>query len=316
MNAWTLPSQTMGLFGGVGVVLIVASLIGQALKASVAHGQPHRVIDNLNTRVKAWWVMVLVIGLAYLFGDPGVTCLFLFVSFAALREFTSPASAVAGDRVALAASFAVALPLQYLFVFRGWYPLYTQFVPAFAFLILPVIALATGNIRIFRGDIAKYQWGLVLCVFCISHVPALLTLDIPGYEGRDLLLIAYLVLVVQSSDVLQYVWGMLVGRRKVAPSVSPSKTWEGLIGGVACATALGGALYSITPFTPVQAALVALTINTMGVVGGLVMSAIKRARGVKDWGHLIDGHGGMLDRIDSLVFAAPVYFYLLRCWSA
>ena len=152
----------------------------------------------------------------------------------------------------------------------------------------------------------------MICVLCISHVPALLTLDIPGYEGRDLLLIAFLVLVVQSSDVLQYVWGMLVGHRKVAPNVSPAKTWEGLIGGVASATTVGAAIYWITPFAPWQAALVALAINVLGVTGGLVMSAIKRDRGIKDWGRIIDGHGGMLDRIDSLVFAAPVFFYLLR----
>ena len=133
-----------------------------------------------------------------------------------------------------------------------------------------------------------------------------------AYQGRDLLLIAFLVLVVQSSDVLQYIWGKLIGRRQVAPVVSPSKTWEGLLGGVATATALGAALYWITPFNPWQAALMALAINTMGFFGGLAMSAIKRDRGVKDWGQMIEGHGGMLDRLDSVVFAAPVFFHLTR----
>jgi len=118
--------------------------------------------------------------------------------------------------------------------------------------------------------------------------------------------------VVQSSDVLQYVWGKLAGRRPVAPQVSPSKTWEGLVGGVACATALGGALYWLTPFTPWEAAAMALVVNLMGFFGGLVMSAIKRDRGVKDWGSLIEGHGGMLDRLDSVAFAAPVFFHLTR----
>ena len=124
----------------------------------------------------------------------------------------------------------------------------------------------------------------MICVFCISHVPALLTLDIPGYEGRNLLLIAFLVLVVQSSDVLQYVWGKLFGSRKIAPELSPSKTVEGFVGGVVSATLLGAALWWITPFTRWQAALMALSISVMGFFGGLVMSAIKRDRGVKDWG--------------------------------
>ena len=156
----------------------------------------------------------------------------------------------------------------------------------------------------------------MVCVFCISHVPALLTLDIPGYENRNLLLIAFLVIVVQSSDVLQYVWGKLFGKHKLAPEVSPSKTIEGLVGGVLSATALGAALWWITPFNPWQAGLMALAVNVMGFFGGLVMSAIKRDRGVKDWGHMIEGHGGMLDRLDSVVFAAPIFFHLTRYWWA
>jgi phosphatidate cytidylyltransferase len=152
----------------------------------------------------------------------------------------------------------------------------------------------------------------MIAVFCVSHVPALLTLDIPGYEGRNLLLIAFLVLVVQSSDVLQYVWGKLLGKRKIAPRLSPSKTWEGFLGGVGSATLIGALLWWITPFTPLEAAAMALVINLMGFFGGLVMSAIKRDRGVKDWGQLIEGHGGMLDRLDSVIFAAPIFFHLTR----
>ena len=133
----------------------------------------------------------------------------------------------------------------------------------------------------------------------------MLTLAIPGYEGRNILLIVFLVLVVQSSDVLQYVWGKLFGKHKIAPDVSPSKTLEGLV---------GAALWWITPFTVWQAALMALAVNVMGFLGGLVMAAIKRDRGVKDWGHMIEGHGGMLDRLDSVVFAAPVFFHATRHW--
>jgi phosphatidate cytidylyltransferase len=304
--------QTFTLFGGVGIILVVASLTGFALKRWLARGAPHGGIDNLNARINAWWAMVLVIGVAFLGGRAGVTLLFLFVSFAALREFMSLTYTRGGDHNALAVAFFVVLPLQYLWVYLGWYGTYTIFIPVYAFLVLPIIAAAAGDTRRFLERAAKMQWGLMICVFCISHVPALLTLEIKGYEGRDLLLIAFLVLVVQSSDVLQYIWGKLAGRRPLAPSISPSKTWEGLLGGIATATALGAALYWITPFTPWQAALMALAINTMGFFGGLVLSAIKRDRGVKDWGTLIEGHGGMLDRIDSVVFAAPVFFHLTR----
>ena len=310
----TALQQTYSLFVGIGVVLVVASLIGFALKATVARGQPNATIDNLNARVKAWWVMVLVIGFSFLFGRVGVILLFLFISFAALREFLSLTYTRGADYLALAAAFFFVLPVQYFLVYIGWYGLYSVFIPVYVFLLLPILEVVAGDTKRFLERTAKIQWGLMVCVFCISHVPALLTLEIPGYDNRNLLLIAFLVIVVQSSDVLQYVWGKLIGRHKVAPEVSPSKTVEGLVGGVLSATALGAALWWITPFNPWQAALMAFAINVMGFFGGLVMSAIKRDRGVKDWGQMIEGHGGMLDRLDSVVFAAPIFFHLTRYW--
>jgi phosphatidate cytidylyltransferase len=197
-----------------------------------------------------------------------------------------------------------------------WYGLYSIFIPVYVFLGLPIIAALRGDTTEYISRIAEVQWGLMVSVFCVSHAPALLTLHIPGYEGQNAMLIVFLIMVVQASDVLQYVWGKLVGEHKIAPSLSPSKTVEGFVGGVASATALGAALWWITPFTWWQAGLMALVVNLMGFCGGLVMSAIKRDRGVKDWGQMIEGHGGMLDRLDSVIFAAPVFFHLTRFWWA
>jgi phosphatidate cytidylyltransferase len=163
---------------------------------------------------------------------------------------------------------------------------------------------------------AEVQWGLMICVYCLSHVPALLTLRIPGYEGRGALLVVFLVLIVQASDILQYVWGKLAGRHPIAPSVSPSKTVEGFVGGVASATLLGAALWPITPFSPQTAGAMAFLITLVGFLGGLVMSAIKRDRGIKDWGQLLEGHGGMLDRLDSVCFSAPIFFHVTRYFFA
>ena len=315
MNALTVSEQAIRLFAGIGVALLVASVIGYVLKVGVAQGERHGVIDNLNARIKSWWVIVSVVGVAFLLGRHGMQLLFVFVSFMALREFTASSSS-RRDSVLLLVSFLVVLPGQYLLVSLGWFSWYSTFVPVCAFVLMPLLAQAVGRTHPFSEGMTTIQWGLVICVFCLSHVPAILMLDIAGYEGRNMLLIVFLLVVVQSSDVLQYVWGKICGRRKVAPTISPSKTWEGLIGGVASATALGAALYWITPFGPLQAALMALAANTMGVLGGFAMSAIKRSRGIKDWGNLIEGHGGMLDRLDSMVFAAPVFFHLTRAgWS-
>ncbi|EPE96024.1 phosphatidate cytidylyltransferase [Rhizobium grahamii] len=311
MNAnsdlWTL---VLGIF----TLLIVSSTIGYLLQRRLPAGQSNAAIENLNARIKAWWIMVILIGLAFLAGRIGVLLLFGFCSFAALREFITLTDTKRADHWALAAAFFIVLPLQYWLLWERQYGIFSIFIPVYAFLLMPIISVLRGDTERFLVRIAEVQWALMICVFCASHVPALLTLTIPGYEGRNVLLIAFLVIIVQLSDVLQYVWGKLFGRTKIAPSLSPSKTVEGFVGGVASATLIGAALWWITPFTPFQAGIMAFVITMMGFFGGLVMSAIKRDRGVKDWGHLIEGHGGLIDRLDSVVFSAPIFFHIVRYW--
>lgn len=309
----TPDRETLLLFAGLAIVLAIASAVGFALKRRPG-GDSSTTVANLNARIKAWWVMIAVIGAAFLVGPTGLVILFAFASFAALREFLTLTDTRRADHRALIAMFFVVLPIQYWLVGTGWYGLFSVFIPVYGFLFLPILVALRGDVSGFMARVAEMQWGMMICIYCLSHVPALAFLPIPGYEGRGLMLIAFLVLVVQASDVLQYVWGKLFGRHKVAPALSPSKTWEGLVGGVATAVLIGTALSVITPFSPLAAAALSLAITLMGFLGGLVMSAIKRDRGVKDWGHMIEGHGGMLDRMDSVVFAAPIFFHLVRYW--
>ncbi len=306
--------QLLVVFGSIALILIVATLIGRTLAARQPPEKPNAVIENLNARINAWWAMVALLGIAFLFGETGVIVLFGFLSFAALREFVTLTRTRSGDHWALLIAFFVLVPLQYYLVAVHWYGLYSIFIPVYAFLLMPVLSAFRAETTDFLDRVAEVQWGLMLSVFCLSHVPALLTLEIPGYENQQLLLIAFLVIVTQSSDVMQYVWGKVIGRHKIAPRLSPSKTVEGLIGGVLSAAAIGAMLWWITPFTLVESAVLALVIALMGFLGGLVMSAIKRDRGVKDWGWSIQGHGGILDRLDSVVFAAPIFFHVVRFW--
>lgn len=311
----TTPTTTLLLiFGGVAGVLTLASVIGGILKMRLTDGQSSATIDNLNARINAWWGMVAILGLAFWIGKAGVILLFAFISFQALREFISVTHTRRGDHRALLWSFFVFLPLQYWLISIDWYGLFSILIPVYAFLLLPISESLGADTTRFLERAAKVQWGLMICVYCLSHVPALLTLNIPGFEARNLQLIVFLVVTVQSSDVFQYVWGKLFGRHKLSPEISPSKTLEGLVGGVLTSTAVGAALWWITPFTAWQAALVALTINVMGFFGGFVLSAIKRDRGLKDWGAMIEGHGGMLDRVDSIAFSAPIFFHIVRYW--
>ncbi len=309
-------SDLLTLVLAIGAFLVVATAIGQILQRRLSPDRGNAAIENLNARINAWWVMVALIGIAFLAGRAGVIVLFAFCSFAALREFVTLTHTRRADHWALAAAFFVVLPVQYYLVATDWYGLYAIFIPVYAFLLMPIASVLRGDTERFLDRVAEVQWALMICVFCISHVPALLTLQIPGYEGRNVLLIAFLVIVVQMSDVLQYVWGKLFGRTRIAPRLSPSKTVEGFVGGIASATLIGAALWWITPFTPLQAGLLALVITLMGFFGGLVMSAIKRDRGIKDWGHIVEGHGGLLDRLDSVIFSAPIFFHIVRYgWS-
>ena len=297
---------------GVGIVLVLASLIGVALHIRCRGGPRQAVIANLNARIRAWWVMIAMATAALLAGRTAVILLFALLSFLALREFVTLAAVHGSDHSALLAAFFVALPVQYYLVAIGWYGLFCIFIPVFGFVSLPILAALSADPRNFLSRAAETQWGLMTCVYCISHVPALLMLEIPGYANRSVVLLVFLVAVAQSSDVLQYVWGKLLGRRKIAPELSPSKTAEGFLGGVASAVLLGALLTPITPFRPGQAAAMGMVITLMGSLGGLVMSAIKRDLGVKDWGHTIPGHGGILDRLDSICFSAPMFFHLTR----
>jgi phosphatidate cytidylyltransferase len=304
--------QLVWLFGGVLGILVLASAIGVVLKRTAKSDAPRATIDNLNARTRAWWKMCAIFALTLLIGRIGSLVLFGLLSLLALREYITLVPTRRADHRTLLWSFFIITPLQYYLVGIKWYGFFAIMIPVFAFVFVPTRIAMSGDTEHFLERAAKIQFGLMICAFCLSHAPALLILDIPGFAGRNAQLLLYLVLVDQMSDVLQYVWGKLAGKNKIAPSVSPNKTWEGFLGGVATATLLGAALWWATPFTPLQAAGMSLVITLLGFAGGLVMSAIKRDAGVKDFGAVIEGHGGILDRIDSLCFAAPIFFHLVR----
>jgi len=308
-----LDQELLWLTGVVVGLLIVASLIGWVMSRRELGEGVRRTVENMNARTRAWWTMTFVFVLALATGGVGSIVLFAFTSFLALREFITLTPTRLGDHRSLFWAFFVVTPLQYLFLGIDWYGMFAVFIPVYVFLLLPIRSAAAGEVDNFLERTAKIQWGLMIAVYCVSHAPALLTLlKIPGYEGENGKLLYFFVLICELSDVMQYVFGKLFGKHAVAPSVSPGKTWEGLIGGVAVTVAIGAGLWWATPFSPWQSAGMSLAICAMGFGGGLVMSAIKRDRGVKDWGSAIAGHGGMLDRLDSLCFAAPVFFHLTR----
>ncbi|MDR1976458.1 MAG: phosphatidate cytidylyltransferase [Campylobacteraceae bacterium] len=305
-------NETLALFLGVGAVLLFASAVGLVLK--IRQKTPNPIIENLNARIYSWWIMAALIGATFWLGNSAVITLFLLISALALREFITITPTNQNDYYALLFAFYVALPVQYLFVYVEWYGMFSIFIPVYVFLLLPILSSFKADVKNFLERCAKTQWGVMISIYCISCVPALLILEVEGYEGKNLLLIAFLIIVVQISDVLQYVFGKLFGKHKIAPTLSPSKTTEGFVLGVLSASIVGGLLFWITPFNFWQALLISLILTLLGFFGGLVMSAIKRDGGIKDWGYMIEGHGGILDRLDSVCFAAPIFFHIVRFW--
>jgi len=303
--------QLVWAFAGVLGLLALSSLIGLVLKAVIRKPEAQATISNLNARIGAWWIMSAIFALTLVIGPIGSLVLFGLMSFLALREYVTLLPTRRADHRTLFWAFFIFTPLQYFLIGIQWYGMFAILIPVFAFLFVPARLAIAGDTEAFLERASTIQWGLMICVYCLSYTPALLMLQIPGY-GRPAKLMLYLVLVDQLSDVLQYVWGKMLGRHKIAPVVSPNKTWEGFVGGVLSATAIGTGLWWMTPFTPAVAAAVSLAITMMGFAGGLTMSAIKRDRGVKDYGTLIKGHGGILDRMDSMCFAAPVFFHIVR----
>jgi phosphatidate cytidylyltransferase len=231
-----------------------------------------------------------------------------------MKEYVTLLKTRPADHRALVLTF-LAVPIQYVWIGLDppWYGMFIVFIPVYMFLILPVRLVLSKETTGFVASASQIQWGLMAFVFGLSHLAYLLTLPAlgdAGASGRTLVL--FLVFVVEMSDVLQYIWGKTLGRHKIIPKVSPNKTWEGFIGGIASAMLLSLGIRFLTPFSIRETLIVSLLITVAGFCGGAVMSAVKRDFGVKDFGSVIPGHGGMLDRVDSLCYAAPIFFHYVR----
>lgn len=296
------------------ILLTLATLTGLLLRHFKKQGRTRAVVENYNARVRSWWFMGGITALAFMLGKVGIITLFAFISFYCLREFISMLYTRRADHWAIAASFFIILPWQYTLIWTEWHNMYTILIPVYAFLFLPILSALHEDSTRFLERTSKVQWGLMICVYCISHVPALLTLKIPGYEGRNLLLIAFLVIVVQGSDICQYIVGKVTRDFPLTRRLVPEMTRKTIGTGLFSAAVLGLLLWWMTPFTVWQAPLIAVCIAAMGMLGNLVMAAIKRDRGIKDWGDTIVGYGSMLDKLESVIFAAPIFFHIIHRW--
>jgi phosphatidate cytidylyltransferase len=290
-------------------ILITSSLVIELM----ARYRPSPLIPELRTRIRSWWIMAGLFVLAVAFHRNLSIAFFALLSYLALKEFYTLVHLRLADRRAILLAY-LAVPVQYWWVYIGWADMFTVFIPVFMFLIIPFRLAVAGDTQRFMTSMGKLHWGLMAFVYGISHLAYLLVLPpLPYLEfaaGNQALLF-YVVFLAEFNDVLQFVFGKTLGKRKLAPSISPNKTWEGLLGGWIGTAILAVLLRFLTPMDALHALGAGVLIGVLGPVGGLVISAIKRDVGVKDSGTLIPGHGGILDRVDSLCFSAPVFFHYI-----
>lgn len=290
-------------------MLVIASL-SQWLLSSRLSADAHQ---ELRQRINSWWIMVLVVFTALMIGRTASLIFFTILSFIALREFFSILPVRLTDRRLILALYLM-IPVHYYWIATDWYGMFTIFIPVYLFLMIPFGLLLLGETKGFIRAVASYQWAVMTTVFAISHVVYLLMLPAENNPaGGGVGLVLYLVFLTQFNDVAQYIWGKTFGNRKIVPGISPNKTWEGFLGGIATTTLLGALLAPwLTPLLWWQGLFAGLLIGVAGFVGDLTVSAVKRDLRIKDTGRLIPGHGGILDRIDSLMYTAPLFFHFLR----
>lgn len=312
-----VDGRTLGLVGGVLVLLATVTTVVQVLQRRPDSGLDTGLLETFARRVRSWWLLCAVLAAAFYMGTTATVVLFGVISFWALREFITLTPTRPSDHRALFWVFFLFTPLQYVLVGMKWYDFYTILIPVYASLLVPARIAFSGDAKRFLERTAKILAGLMICVYCLSHAPALLTLDLSktsagaGSSGPTRLLF-FFVVMVQLGDALQYAWSQLPSKHAIAPTIHPGKTWEGLLGGTASLALIGAVLWWATPFSPWMAGIMSAVIALMGFAGALTMSAIKRDRGVKDYGTLVAGHSGVLDVVDSICFAAPVFFHLTR----
>ena len=314
LREWSVNSQVQLLFLALFGLLVMTSVAVVLYTLREAGEARRERNERMQRDLRAVWIGSVVFWLAWISGPLGATLAFGLISFLALREFITLVRTRRGDHRSLILVFFVALPLQYLLVGVRAFDLFTVFVPVYVFLAIPVVSALSGDPERFLERNAKIQWGIMVCVYGLSHAPALLLLDLPRYAGRGAFLLFLLVMATGAAQIVQELASRKLRRRPVARQIDRSFSFRAWALGVLAAAAMGALLFWITPVDPLRSAAMAALAGGCGNLGELVMRALKKDAGVRYWGNRssVTGAVGLLDRVAPLCFAAPVFFHAVR----
>jgi phosphatidate cytidylyltransferase len=293
------------------LLVLILLVISTIVRLLLRHKNPEKNYLELKQRIQSWWIMVGILFSVLVISKNTAIVFFAFLSFLALKEFLSIVPTRQTDRRVIFWAY-LSIPIQYYWVAQGWYGMFIIFIPVYVFLFLPFRMSLIGETKGFIRSAGILNWGTMLTVFSISHIAYLLVLPIKnemaGYVGPVL----FLLFITQFNDVCQYVWGKMLGKHKIIPKVSPNKTWEGFLGGLITITVISSFVAPIlTSLSSLQGLVAGALISVSGFIGDVVISSVKRDLQIKDSGHLIPGHGGILDRLDSLTYTSPLFFHFI-----
>ena len=288
-----------------GVLIICSSIFGIISRKNKSDS-----ISELVVRTNSWWKMA--IGITVVATSPAIigTIVLAYVVFVALREMLSIIPLRTADRTVLVASY-IAIPIQFYLAYKNYYYLFQIFIPLVMFISVSVILVLTGETNRIGRSMAIIPTTLMLTVYMPSHMVFLFHVSVPGFTVGAGGLIIFLIMITAFNDIFQFTWGKLLGKRKILPRISPNKTWAGFIGGVFTSGVLGGALSFLTPLDYINCFYIGLSLSIIGFIGDSIISAVKRDLKIKDTDDLIPGHGGAMDRLDSIVLTTPTFYHLL-----
>ncbi len=301
------------LHSAVAMLMVLLLLcVGTGVQHFLTNKNPERDYTELRLRINSWWWMIGTLFVALLWGTIPAIVFFGFVSFLGLKEFLSIVPTRQSDRYAIFYAY-LAIPFQYYWVAKAEYVMFLILIPLYMFLLIPMRLVLAGETKGFIRAAGTIHWGLMLTVFSISHLAYLLVLPVKNSAAGPIGLVIFVIFVTQFNDICQYIWGKNFGKHKIIPKVSPNKTWEGFLGGLATIAVVSSFIAPLlTPLTTLQGLGVGLLLGVAGFIGDVVLSSVKRDLGIKDSSQFIPGHGGVLDRIDSLTFTAPLFFHYLN----
>ena len=307
-----LTPEVQKVIGGIFAVLILITAIFYAVRVTKGSG---KLINELIERTLSWWMILVGFTVTIFFSRFFATIALGFLAFVAFRELTSRLNLRLSDRRTLFLCYC-AIPFQFFVAYIEWYGMFIIFIPIIMFLVLAMRSVAQGDVKGITASLGIIHWSAMLTIFSLSHMAYMLSLpEVPGFTAGNGAIVLWLVLITEANDIFQFTWGKTFGKHKIIPSVSPNKTVEGFVGGLISTVLLGYGLSFLLPIDGAKSALLAGLLAFTGFMGDVTVSAIKRDLGIKDMGSSIPGHGGVMDRIDSLAFNSLVCFHLLRYWA-